>query len=238
MDNNSIATLKDFESSINSSFEKIQKKLSNFDGLDSSAQMLAISSMNNEYSNNKNTISLMRMELANLEEEKNQTYWQQIINDINQKNADLKTQIKEKEKSKKSQATIDDPTDIDAKVDLSKLTSKQAMDRGDNILAADRAAIDRMKNMVNTDLQTMKDVNQELDRQGEALENADRNLTEIDFSLKRASQQMKTMFKMYATDKFIMCMIFIVLIVIVAIIITSLIKGKSNDKNSPKDIFG
>ena len=41
-----------------------------------------------------------------------------------------------------------------------------------------------MKKIVGQDLTTMKDVNVELNRQQEALEIADKNLTEIDYSLK------------------------------------------------------
>lgn len=237
MDGNSIATLKDFQYSINNSFKKIDKKLGEFDGLESSAQVLGISSMNNEIANIKNNISLMRMELANLEEEKNQNDWQGIISEIQKKNEEYKKKIVEKERSKKTAALDDD--DIDNHADLSDMTTQQAFDRGDKILNADRNAIDRMKKMVNSDLNTMKDVNKELDRQGEALENADKELTELDFSLSRASQQMRTMLKMYATDKFIMCMIFVILLVIIIIVITSFVKGGFSDdqKNKPKDPF-
>lgn len=239
-DNNSIATLKDYQSSIEASFRKIDKKLDDFDGIESSSQLVYISSMNSEISNVKNNISLMRMEISNLEEEKNQNEWQGIISDIQKRNSEYKDKVVQKEKSKKnSGAGGSDFDDIDAKIDHSKMTTQQAFDRGDKILSADRAAISRMKNMVSGDLQTMKDVNAELDRQGAALENADKDLTEIDYSLKRAGEQMKSMLKMYATDKFIMCMIFVIALVIVAVVIVSFIKGGDDDgdDSGPLDIF-
>ncbi len=95
-----------------------------------------------------------------------------------------------------------------------------------------------MKKVVGEDVDTMREVNRELNRQNEALDNAENNLKEIDFSLKRASKQVKTMFKMYATDKLIMCMIVIILLVIIAIIIASFV-GKNDDTNEdqPHDIF-
>ena len=55
-----------------------------------------------------------------------------------------------------------DHLNIDAKVDLSKLTSQQVMDRGDKILNEDKNALNRMKKVLNTDLDTMKNVNKEL----------------------------------------------------------------------------
>ena len=96
-----------------------------------------------------------------------------------------------------------------------------------------------MKKIVGEDVDTMKEVNRELNRQNEALDNAENNLKEIDYSLKRAGKQVKTMFKMYATDKLIMCMIVVILLVIIAIIIASFVGSKNDNINEdqPHDIF-
>ena len=56
--------------------------------------------------------------------------------------------------------------------------------------------------MVHGDIETMKGVNNELNRHNEVLENVNDDLNEIDFSLKRAGKQIKTMLKMNAIDKF------------------------------------
>ena len=56
--------------------------------------------------------------------------------------------------------------------------------------------------MVHGDIETMKGVNNELNRHNEVFENVNDNLNEIDFSLKRAGKQIKTMLKMNAIDKF------------------------------------
>ena len=130
---------------------------------------------------------------------------------------------------------IDDPLNIDAKIDVSKLTSQQAMDRGDKILQADRNAITRMKKVVYQDLDTMKEVNKELLSQHEKLENAENDLKEIDYSVNRAGKQIETMAKMYATDKLIMCMICCILLVVVAIIVVSLVFGSDEEENAKQD---
>jgi hypothetical protein len=84
----------------------------------------------------------------------------------------------------------------------------------------------------------MKDVNVEINRQNEVLDNVNDEIKEIDFSLKRARKQMKTMLKMYATDKIIMCMIVVIILIIIIIIIVAAV-GKDKDKNFnvPHDIF-
>ena len=70
---------------------------------------------------------------------------------------------------------VDDPLSIDVRADLSKITSQQVMDRGDNIIRADREAIDRMKKVFNQDLDTIKEFNKELFNQGEKIDNAEKN---------------------------------------------------------------
>ena len=145
----------------------------------------------------------------------------------------------------KSQKTLtvtvrpsEDPLDADAKIDVSKLTSQQAMDRGDNILKADRDAIARMKKVVYNDLDKMKDINKELLSQNEKLENAENDLKEIDYSVNRAGKQIKTMAKMYATDKFILCMIACILLVVIVIVIVALVLPSSEEEsNGKQDTF-
>ena len=96
-----------------------------------------------------------------------------------------------------------------------------------------------MKKVVGEDVNTMREVNQELNRQNEALDNAENNLKEIDFSLKRAGQQIRTMFKMYASDKLILCLIFVIILIILCIIIASIVNKnkKGKNENLPKDSF-
>ena len=56
MDNNSIATLLDYQASIERSFKKIEKMLGEFDSSEASQQNLSISNMNKELLNIKNNI--------------------------------------------------------------------------------------------------------------------------------------------------------------------------------------
>ena len=76
------------------------------------------------------------------------------------------------------------------------------MKRGDKILQEDKKKLINIKKVVHGDIETMKGVNNELNRHNEVLENVNDDLNEIDFSLKRAGKQIKTMLKMNAIDKF------------------------------------
>jgi len=221
MDNNSIAILQDYESSIESSFKKMEKSAKSFEGSDQSQQNLIITTLNNELGTAKTNIGLMKMELSNLKEEGNISKWQEIINELQKTHDSFKAQMIQMRNKKNSMN--DDPSNLDVRVDMSKMSSQQVMNRGDDLLNADREAISRIKNVVNQDLDTMKEVNKELLSQNEKLENADKDLKEIDYSLNRAGKQIKTMAKMYATDKLVMCMILCILIVIIAIVIMNFI---------------
>ena len=235
MDSNSIAILQDYQSSIDTSFKKIEKSTKDFDVSDQSQQNLIINNFSLELSSAKTNIGLMKMELSNLKEEGNIGKWQEIISDLQSKHDSYKSLLNQM-KNKKNKV-VDDPLDIDAKVDLSQMSSQQVMDRGDKILNADRDAISRMKKVVNQDLDTMKDVNKELLSQNEKLENADKDLKEIDYSLNRAGKQIKTMAKMYATDKLILCMILCIILVIIAIVIVSFFFDGDEDTNAQHDSF-
>ena len=232
MDNNSIAILQDYQSSIENSFKKIERLLNDAEGAELSQQNLAVNNINNELKAIKGNIGLIKFEIANLKEESNRTKWNEITAQINSRTDSYKERL-DQLRSGHSSNDINDPMNIDAKVDLSKLTSQQVMDRGDKILNADKDALNRMKKIVYTDLDTMKEVNKELLIQHEKLENADNDLKEIDNSLNRAAKQMKTIAKMIATDKLILCLIgFILLAIIAVVIVFFVLPSKDGDGNS------
>ena len=235
MDSNSIAILEDYKSAIDASFMKMEKSAKNFDESDQSQQNIILNTLNTDLNSCKTNIGLMKMEVSNLKEEGNINKWQEIISHLQASHENYSKQILQM-KNKRNKV-VDDPLSIDVRADLSKMTSQQVMDRGDNILRADREAIDRMKKVVNQDLDTMKEVNKELHNQGEKIDNAEKELKEIDYSLIRAGNQIKTMAKMYATDKLIMCMILCILLVIIAIIIVSFFFDGDDDSNSQHDSF-
>ncbi len=218
MDNNSIAMLQDYQSSIDASFKKIDRLFNESEGAEQSQINLASNNINSELKTIKYNIGLIKFEIANLKEESNINKWNEIASQISAKNDSYKVRL-DQLKNGGQNNNINDPLNIDAKVDLSKMTSQQVMDRGDQILKSDKDALNRMKKIVYQDLDTMKEVNKELLSQHEKLENAEGDLKEIDNSVNRAGKQIKQMAKMYATDKLIMCMIFCILLVVIAIVV-------------------
>ena len=240
MDNNSIAILKDYQSSIENSFKKIERLFYESSEADPSQKNISMNNINSEMKSVKYTIGLIKYEIANLKEESNINKWNEISSQLNARNDKYKLKY---DQIKQSQENINNNIDndylnIDVKVDLSKMSSQQVMDRGSKILEQDKNAINRMKKVVYQDLETMKEVNKELVSQHEKLENAEVDLKEIDYSVNRAGKQIKTMAKMYSTDKLIMCMIFCILLVVIAIIVVSLcFDSNAEEENSKQDIF-
>ena len=112
------------------------------------------------------------------------------------------------------------------------------MKRGDNILEDDGKRITNMNKIVNKDVDTMKGVNIALNDQKIKLEGVDNDLKEIDFSIDRARKKITNMFKIYASDKCVICLIVVILIIIVTIILVSAFGGDNkNNFNVPHDIF-
>ncbi len=112
------------------------------------------------------------------------------------------------------------------------------MDRGDAIVKEDDKIISGMVKTVHGDVQTMKEANANLNVQIEKLDNVDSDLKEMEYSVDRARKKITSMFKLYASDKCITCLIVVILIIIVTIIIVSACGGDNkNNFNVPHDIF-
>lgn len=239
MDKNTLAVLQDYESSIQGSFTKIDKKLSMINQSDKSQKKSTISSLKQELANIKANMGMMKAELPNLENQGNSNIWEEKISKLKSKVKTYTEKIKNLEASNNEpEINNDDYLDPDAKVNYNELNAQQVMNRGDNILNEDDRAIKNMAKVVNQDVDHMKNVNIELNRQQEKLENVDSDLKEMDYSLKRAGKQITSMFKIYSSDKCIICMIVAILIIIVTIIIVSACGGDNKQNfNVPHDIF-
>ena len=233
MDGGYVASLKDYNNLLEKIFKNIEKKINEYQTAELSSQNILKGEITKDLSTVQNNISLMKMEHSSLKEENNKNEWKEII----QKLSENYEKYNNKFSKLQNKLIDDDELDIEKKVDLSQLSTQQVMNRGDKILKSDRNAINRMNKIVNQDIDTMKEVNKELNSQKEKLENAEKDLTEIDFSVKRAVQQLQTMFKMYATDKLIMCLIVVIILVIISIIIIKFVKDDDENVNKVNDVF-
>ena len=124
-------------------------------------------------------------------------------------------------------------------LNLNELNIEQAFKRGDKILDVDHNAIQNMNKMVNGDINIMKSINSELNRQGEKLGAADNDLKEMEFSIGRARKKITSIIKMYASDKCTTSLVVSILLIIVIIIIVAVCGGiNKKNFNIPHDIFG
>lgn len=239
MDKNTVAVLQDYQTSIEESFKKIDKKINIYNKSEKSQKRAAMSSLKQELANVKANMGMMKAELQNLKDQGNKNIWGETVSQLKSKVKIYTEKINNLEVIKTEQEDNNvDYMDPDAKVDYNELNVQQVMDRGDIILNEDDKAIKNMANVVNQDVDHMKNVNIELNRQQEKLENVDSDLKDMDYSLKRAGKQITSMFKMYSSDKCITCMIVVILIIIVTIIIVSACGGDNkNNFNVPHDIF-
>ena len=231
MDKNIISLLEDYKSSIEESFKRIDKAIKSADKKDKNKKRATVSSIKQELANIKSNFGLMKPELNSLNSEENKNIWTDIVKKIKDFEEDSSFLPEENK--------VEAHLDVNAKVDLNQLNAQQVMDRGNKILDVDDKAIDIMAGIVHQDVDQMKNVNVELNRQQEQLENVDSDLKEMDYSLKRAGKQITNMFKMYASDKCITGLIIVILIIIVVIIIVAACGGdNAKNFNVPHDIFG
>lgn len=181
----------------------------------------------------------MRKESASLKLEENISKINEVIEELEEKYKSAKQKFIEIESRNSGEKPDEvDPLDININIDKKKYNSEQLMQRGDKILNADAKAITNMKKVVYGDIDQMKDVNKELDRQNEKLNEVDDNLKDIDYSLEHAGKKVRDMFRIYSKDKLVICMIgFILVIILIIIILAAVGKDKEGKFNVPHDIF-
>ena len=233
-----IATLKDSKQKIEQILERAKKNLQKFDSLDPSEQDKISNQLYTDFKYAGNELEGMKVEVASLTNDANQKAFKDQITLLKQDVRKLQDEFTAKQNQKKNlNGLLLDDINIKVKANH-ELNVQEAIDKGDNILREDREGINRMKKVVNTDLGIAKQIEADLEAQNQKLYKTEKDLKEIDYSLNRAGKQLSTMFKMYATDKLIMCMIVIIVLVIIAIIIVGAVGGdKAGNFNVPHDIF-
>jgi hypothetical protein len=234
-----IATIKDYKSKIDQLIERVKKNLGKFDSLDPSEQSNMVKTINNDFKYIEGQIESMKYEVNNIKNEGTHKGFKDQITTTKLEVRKLNDDFVEKQKGMNKLDNLLLPEDVDIRMKPnSELNVQQVINKGNEILKDDGEAIRRMNVVVNQDKNTAVQIQIDLKNQKEKLEGTSKNLKEINASLKRADKNLKTMFKMYATDKLIMCLIVVIVLVIIAIIITAAVGGdKDNIFNVPHDIF-
>ena len=111
---------------------------------------------------------MMKAELHNLKDQGNSNIWKENISKLKSKVKSYSEKINNLDiVSNEIENNNIDYMDPDTKVNYDDLNVKQVMERGDKILDQDDNAIKNMANVVNQDVDHMKNVNIELNRQQE-----------------------------------------------------------------------
>jgi hypothetical protein len=197
MDKNYISALEDTNTSLSKRIANIEKKILDFNLSTASSQKNILSKIKIEFESMKADLGLMKMDIMNLQESENQKVWKEKYSNFKSQKVRLEKKINElkiKEKDKKSNDE-EDYMDIDKKVDLGKLSSAQAIKRGDKILDKDHESLQKMAKIMSKDINTMKETNKELYRQMEAMDKIEGDLNEIDGSLNRVKKMVNYMSK-------------------------------------------
>ena len=178
----------------------------------------------------ENKLGIMKRDMNSLNEiDKN--IWSDKIKELNSKFEDYKKQFEEIHKESKD----------DKPIDYNNLTTEEAYKKGNEILDKDEKILGNLIDIIQKDNETLVIVSNNLDYQKKRLEEISPVLNEIQFSLKRSKNKLTNMLKILLKDKFIICLIVAISIIILTIIIVSSCKGnKNNDNNKynlPVDIF-
>ncbi len=133
----------------------------------------------------------MQEEIGNLQEEKNINFWLKTFQFLKQR----QVQIKDKLNNIK-QDEIDSNTDhlnLNRKINYKNFNSQQLMDRGDKILNEDDMALKKIKKKMTMGVEKLKNINNEMYRQSNQMNQIDKDLKETDYKMSRAGKNIKKM---------------------------------------------
>lgn len=234
-----IATLKDNKTKIEGILEKIKKNIQKFDQLEPSDQTRSANSIYSDFKYIDVILNEMKAEVRLVKNEQTEKAFKDHIATLKQEAKKLNEEFTDKQnKQRDLNAIVLDDIQMKEKKNH-EMNILELERKGDNILKDDAEAIDRIDKKVLNQLDIAKEIKKDLKSQNEKLDNTQKNLKEMDYSLARANKQLVAMFKMYATDKLIMCVIVVIVLIIIAIIIVAAVGGdKQNKFNVPHDIFG
>lgn len=115
---------------------------------------------------------------------------------------------------------------------------QEMMDKGSNILNEDDIIIANMSKKVESTKQISNNIKIELNNQLNKLDNTKNNLKEIDNSLLRATKKLSNIARILATDKLILTIIFIIILLILGIVVFYIITDHpSKGYNELNDLF-
>lgn len=234
----SAAMLKDNKVQADSLITKIKNNFNKYDGLDKADQQRLVNIITNDLKNIDSLISVMKIDVKQLKDEHQEKMFSDQISILKQEYKKLNEEFLQKKNQKNAlDNLILQEIQLEQKP-IDQLNILEAKARGHDILDKGDIAIRNIENNADNMLNVGAQIKIDLRNQEEKLVGVQDNLKEIDYSLARARKQLATMFKMYATDKIIMCMIVIILLVIIAIIIVAAVGGdKNNSFNVPHDIW-
>ena len=202
-----VAELQDNENIIQKFITKIKNNIEKAKKVDPSDQTRIKKQISNDLRQTIAVIDTMKLEVQSLKEEENENAFKNKLKDFQKTYKSLNEEYKRALVDDKNQNNVIDLT--------SKATgaesSLELMNKGDTILDESGKAIDRMTKKVDDTKGISKNIKTDLARQMEQLENTNKNLKEIDYSLGRATKTLGNMAKVAATDKFVMMIIFIIL---------------------------
>ena len=236
MDNNKIAFLKECLKNFDNSIKNIEIKIEENKNKKNN-NIVFNNIIKEEIDKSKKLINQMETEISTLKNEEDKLKWNEIVNK-------LKKTIKEIKNENLIDNTLEETIENlnqtnENQIDSNnQLSVKEAIKKGDELSKDNTKTLKNIQKLVENYVDIMKGINKELVRQGEVIDNVNKDLNEMDISLKSALKQIKNIYKIVSSDKFIKCLIFVIILFIVTIIIISAVGGdKKKNFNVPHDIF-
>jgi len=121
--------------------------------------------------------------------------------------------------------------------DPDSMTTKQVLEKAENIQKKDLEGLDRVLNNIEQTKETGVAIGEKLATQTEQLQKVQEGIQEVQSYLKLAGKELRAFSRRVATDKLIMSFVCLIVIGIIFIIVWSAVKGNKSNTNVPDSIL-
>lgn len=121
--------------------------------------------------------------------------------------------------------------------DVNTMSTGEVIQEGKNIQAQSKQSTQRSLRLIDETIAVGAATNERLAAQTDQLQRINEHVDEIDSNMKRANKQLRVFAKRMMTDKMIICLVFLVLVMLIVSVVYGSIKGKNNKTTQGTDSF-
>ncbi|KAM3129651.1 hypothetical protein pb186bvf_018262 [Paramecium bursaria] len=227
-----MSELEEFESTLNSELDKLQKEIDTLSKKEYNQRNQAIKRCTDKIKSIATLIESFELEIGNVDRNQAQRFIDSL-KAINQRYGRLKNELEFKKNENSTQENLFKEKQ-QRPADLSQMTAQQAIDEGDQTQAKAMNALANIITTVDKGNELADQISAELDKQISQLDRMYDTVKDTQTTLKRTAKYIKYFARQVYTDKLLMCLMGAIFLAILTLVILSALGIKPTGGSTSK----